>query len=114
VSVDKLKNICLVKFHDPFRSGEAWDDVVVLKRHEAFAAACLDIAALEEKHAAEIAELTETADRLSNMLWNRDTEIEQLKSKMSGMVCGTCFGRGLLETPNTLRPCPVCQPKKEG
>jgi hypothetical protein len=45
---------------------------------------------------------------------NLRTEIATLRATMAGMVCGRCFVRGLLETPNTLSPCPVCQPKKEG
>jgi hypothetical protein len=86
-----------------------------------------DIAALEAKHAAEIARLNDEYTRLVNTYTAEEVkmraEIDALKSKMAGMVCGTCKGDGYDPATGwdwvnnqyiTLTPCMVCQPKKEG
>jgi hypothetical protein len=120
---------------DPLEGGYTWDNANAplfvgpfVSMVDADRALAKDIAALEEKHAIEIASLLANIGHTNNemmlakadvysltkSLAARDAIIATLRAKMAGMVCGTCFGRGLLETPNTLSPCPVCQPKKEG
>jgi hypothetical protein len=87
-----------------------------------------DIAALEEKHAAEIAELQtqrnyewDRRHKAEDELQTARKEIATLRATMAGMVCGACKGDGYDPATGwdwvnnqyiTLTPCMVCQPKK--
>ena len=54
-------------------------------------------------------------DILSKMLWDRDTELDQLKAVTDPMVCDECNGVG--EVPKgakhfyevDMKPCPICK-----
>lgn len=77
-----------------------------------------DIAAIEEKHAAEIAAWSESSEKMFKAIGDLSTENQQLRAKLTGMVCGTCKGKKKVEITTLekwdFEPCPVCQPKKEG
>jgi septal ring factor EnvC (AmiA/AmiB activator) len=92
--------------------------------HLVYCDARKDIAAIEAKHAAEIAELQtqrnyewDRRHKAEDELQTARKEIATLRATMAGMVCGACKGSKQVPDPELFGAwifCPVCQPKKEG
>jgi hypothetical protein len=80
-----------------------------------------DIAALEAKHAVELADAVANAIALCHAeerdaIESAAKDVADIEAKMATMVCGTCRGVEFVWSSDVNHhvPCPVCQPKKEG
>jgi hypothetical protein len=80
-----------------------------------------EIAALEEKHAIELADAVANAIALCHAeeraaLESAAKDVADIEAKMATMVCGRCKGVEFVWSSDVNHhvPCPVCQPKKEG
>jgi hypothetical protein len=80
-----------------------------------------DIAAIEAKHAVELADAVANAIALCHAeeraaLESAAKDVADIEAKMATMVCGRCKGVEFVWSSDVNHhvPCPVCQPKKEG